>query len=58
MKVIITGSTGMIGSCILSQCLKSTKISEVISLVTRTTHIKHQKLIEIEIQNFEDYTSH
>lgn len=58
MKVIITGSTGMIGELILKDCLKSDKISDVRSLVRKPTGLKHQKLNEIIIHNFEDFSEH
>lgn len=58
MKAIITGGTGMIGNLILNQCLASSKINEIISLVRKPTGLKHQKLTEVVIQNFEDYSTH
>ena len=58
MKVIIAGSTGMIGNLVLRNCLNSDIISEVRSLVRKPTGLKHAKLIEFVIQNFEDYMQH
>ncbi|KAA5539673.1 Rossmann-fold NAD(P)-binding domain-containing protein [Adhaeribacter rhizoryzae] len=58
MKVIIAGSTGMVGKLVLNNCLKSDKITEVRSLVRKPTGLKHPKLTEIVIQNFEDYSEH
>jgi uncharacterized protein YbjT (DUF2867 family) len=58
MKAIITGGTGMTGSLILAHCLKSADISEVVSLVRQPTGSTHQKLTEVVVQNFEDYSSH
>ncbi len=57
MKVIITGSTGMIGNLVLSNCLNSDKITEVRSLVRKPTGQTHTKLTEIIITNFEDYSA-
>lgn len=51
-KVIITGSTGMIGSLVLELCLDNQEISSVISLVRRASGIKHEKLNEIILKNF------
>lgn len=57
MKVIITGSSGMIGNLILENCLRSEKIKEIISLVRKPTDIKHSnKLKEVVITDFENYT--
>ena len=58
MNIIIAGSTGMIGNLVLNQCLNADKISKVISLVRKPTGLKHEKLIEVVIQNFEDYDEH
>ncbi|WP_299820155.1 hypothetical protein [uncultured Pontibacter sp.] len=58
MKLIIAGSTGMVGNLVLNNCLNSDKISEVRSLVRNPTGLKHPKLTEIVIQNFEDYSEH
>lgn len=55
MKVIITGSSGMVGKLVLINCLNSDKITEVRSLVRKPTGQKHNKLIEIVIASFEDY---
>jgi nucleoside-diphosphate-sugar epimerase len=51
-NIIITGSTGMIGSLILEYCLNSQEVSKVISLVRRSTGISHQKLDEIVVNDF------
>ena len=58
MKVIIAGSTGMVGSLILDYSLASPKIKEVISLVRKPTDLSHQKLNEVVIEDFTDYTTH
>jgi uncharacterized protein YbjT (DUF2867 family) len=54
-KVLITGSTGMVGSLLLKICLESDLISEVISLVRKKTGIPHKKLCEVVIDNFLNY---
>ena len=58
MKVIIAGSTGMVGNLVLTNCLNSDKISEVRSLVRKPTGLKHVKLTEVIVRNFEDYNPH
>lgn len=58
MRVIITGSSGMVGKLVLTECLNSDKITEIRSLVRKPTGQKHQKLTEIVIENFEDYSAH
>lgn len=57
MKVIITGSSGMVGKLVLTNCLNSDKVTEVISLVRKPTEQRHDKLTEIVITNFEDYSN-
>jgi uncharacterized protein YbjT (DUF2867 family) len=58
MKILIAGSTGMIGKLILEHCLNSIEVDEVRSLVRKPTATKHSKLKEIVIENFEDYSKH
>ena len=55
MKVLIAGSSGMIGELILKHCLNSIEINEVRSLVRKPSITKHEKLKEIVIENFENY---
>lgn len=54
MNVVITGSSGMIGSKILQQCLESDKILSVRSFVRKPTGIHHPKLTEIAIEDFDN----
>jgi len=58
MKVIIAGSTGMVGNLVLNNCLDSIKIDEVRSLVRKPSSQKHAKLTEVIIHNFEDYSEY
>jgi hypothetical protein len=46
MKVVITGTTGMIGEGVLLECLDSPKIKNVLSVSRKPIHIKHPKLKE------------
>ena len=57
MKILIAGSTGMIGKLILEQCLNSIEVNEVRSLVRKPTATKHSKLQEMVIEDFEDYSN-
>lgn len=56
MKAIIFGATGMVGSEVLQHCLNNNKIENVISIGRRSTGITHAKLLEIEHDNFLDYS--
>ena len=47
MKVIITGSTGMVGKGVLYECLNRLEVSEVMVINRKSLNIKHQKLKEI-----------
>lgn len=51
-NVLITGTTGMIGSLVLQHCLESPEISKVTSLLRRKSGIAHEKLNEIIIEDF------
>ena len=56
MKVIIVGGSGMIGKLVLTNCTNSDEVTEVISLVRKTTGQKHSKLSEFITSSFEDYS--
>lgn len=51
-RILLTGTTGMIGGIILSQCLENENISQIISLVRKPTGRKHEKLMELIIDDF------
>ena len=55
VKVIITGTTGMIGGLVLENCLKSNQVKEVISFVRRPSDIRNDKLAEIVVTDFLHY---
>lgn len=57
MRVIITGSSGMVGRLVLNNCLNSDKVTQVLSLVRKPTGQQHNKLTEIINTNFEDYST-
>lgn len=52
MKVIITGSTGMVGKGVLLECLDSAKISKVLIINRNTLGMQHAKLKEILLKDF------
>jgi uncharacterized protein YbjT (DUF2867 family) len=54
-KVVITGSTGMVGSIVLQLCLDSNEVSEIIALVRKSTSIQHPKYKEVVIADFLHY---
>lgn len=57
-KVLITGASGMVGGLILQHCLNSKEIDSVVSLVRKPTGIQHEKLKEVETDNFLDHSLH
>ena len=48
----------MIGLLVLEHCLTSNEVTEVVSLVRKTTETKNPKLKEVLIENFADYSEH
>ena len=52
MKVIITGTTGMIGEGILLECLKDDRISAILSVSRKPTGKIHPKLNEYIVSDF------
>jgi uncharacterized protein YbjT (DUF2867 family) len=56
MKVIIFGTTGMVGQGVLRECLIDPEVESVLSVVRRSTGQTHQKLKEIVHDNFFDFS--
>ena len=52
MKVIVTGSAGMVWKAILLECLDDDRITEVFVLNRRSLEIEHAKLKEVIIEDF------
>lgn len=48
----------MIGNLILQDCLQSVEISKITSLVRKKSNVQHEKLQEIVIDDFIDYSNH
>ena len=55
MKVIITGTTGMVGRSVLNECLTNEKISKVLVVNRRSLGLSHPKLNEILHADFTDF---
>lgn len=57
MKVIIMGSTGMIGQAVLIECLEDNSIDEVLVINRRSTHPTSPKVKEIVHADFYHFSS-
>ena len=57
MKVIITGSTGMVGQGVLIECLESPSIEEVLVINRSSLQMQHPKLKEVIHKDFFDFSS-
>jgi uncharacterized protein YbjT (DUF2867 family) len=57
MKVILFGSTGMIGQGALRECLLDPAVDEVLAIVRKPGGQTHAKLRELVHTDFTDYTS-
>ena len=55
MKIIVTGSTGTVGSELVRQAVADNDIEEVILLARNPTETKHPKIRQIIHKNFTDY---
>lgn len=55
-NIIITGSTGMVGSAALKKCLARKDVGKVTSIVRRSSGITHPKLTEVIHDSFEDFS--
>ena len=54
LKVIVTGSTGMVGEGVLHECLNHSSIQEVLVINRKPCGVNHPKLREILHSNFFD----
>jgi uncharacterized protein YbjT (DUF2867 family) len=57
IKVIITGSTGMVGEGVLLHCLNSPKVAEVLIVNRKHYDLTHPKLKELLVPDFMDLSS-
>lgn len=52
MKIIITGTTGMVGEGVLIECLAHPQVTEVLSVSRKPTGITHPRLKEYIVADF------
>jgi uncharacterized protein YbjT (DUF2867 family) len=57
VKVLLFGSTGMVGQGVLRECLADADVSEVISVVRKSTGRQHAKLREIVHADFTNFST-
>lgn len=56
VNVIIFGSTGMVGTGVVLECLSDTRVRSVLSIVRTPSGMKHPKFREIVRSDFFDYS--
>jgi uncharacterized protein YbjT (DUF2867 family) len=56
-RIIITGATGMVGGCALRICLENADVSLVTAIGRRPTGINDNKLREVVVDDFNDYSA-
>ncbi len=52
LKIIITGTTGMVGEGVLLHCLNDPRVEKVISVSRRSARLTHPKLTELLVPDF------
>ena len=52
MRVVITGTTGMVGEGVLIECIAHPQVTEVLSVSRRPTGVTHPKLKEYIVPDF------
>ena len=52
LKLIITGTTGMVGEGVLLHCLADPRVEKVLSLTRRSAGVSHPKLTELVVPDF------
>jgi uncharacterized protein YbjT (DUF2867 family) len=57
MKVILFGSTGMVGQGVLRECLRDPDVTEVLAVVRSASGQQHAKLREIVHRDFTDFSA-
>lgn len=57
MKIILFGSTGMVGQGVLRECLLDPQVTEVVAVVRSSTGQQHEKLREVIHKDFNDFSS-
>jgi uncharacterized protein YbjT (DUF2867 family) len=56
MRVVIFGTSGMVGQGALRECLRDPEVQQVVSVVRAPTGTTHEKLREIVHKDFLDFT--
>ncbi|MGD8306651.1 MAG: NAD-dependent epimerase/dehydratase family protein [Ignavibacteria bacterium] len=56
MRVVIFGSTGMVGEGVLHECLKHSSVESILVINRRECGYKHEKLKEIILKDFSDFS--
>ena len=56
MKIILTGSTGLIGSGVLRRCIEHPSITSIVALTRRPIDIKDSKLNNVIKTDYLSYT--
>jgi uncharacterized protein YbjT (DUF2867 family) len=57
MKIILFGSTGMVGQGVLRECLRDPEVTEVLAVVRAATGQQHAKLRELVHRDFTDFSA-
>lgn len=52
LKVIVTGTTGMVGEGVLLECLENDRVKQVLSVARRSSGTNHPKLKELIVTDF------
>lgn len=52
IKVVLTGTTGMVGEGVLLECLQNDQVSEILSISRKSYGLQHPKLRELLIPDF------
>ena len=47
MKIIITGTTGMVGEGVLLEALQNNKVTEILSISRKSIYLEHPKLKQL-----------
>lgn len=56
MRVIITGSTGMVGKGVLLECLEDSSVEQVLVINRKSLGISYPKLKEVILLDFHDFS--
>lgn len=57
VKIILFGATGMVGQGALLECLDDPEVERVLAVVRRPTGKTHEKLDELVVKDFSDYST-